>query len=343
MTINHKIATALYGIVLILVATAAILIYNNNVEKYNVEKEANWTKQYIEVYDGNLLVFKSPQNKNIHFSAPVVYDIPDGVPEDEDLDNIRIINSKEIQLEDMVVKTYNFITSTNYKWSIAEIPLDDDLHIELGYSYKNQENDMLSSQEWDRLIQSIYLIKIRNTEDEYQQYTIVDDGIWFNSGAMGGPVQRFFEVDIDTFEIMYIPYSDVGHDNKIYYNEYYSKDKNHVFYAGQILQDADPETFEVIIFRNKFIGNKFIGIDDNHVYQSTRILEGLSPDSLQFEAGTLGGSILYDDDTQWYYKANCNGGGFVSEEEIFKELNERYNSDGREWTRERYLEEYSFC
>ena len=56
----------------------------------------------------------------------------------------------------------------------------------------------------------------------------------------------------------------------------YNKDKNNVYYScNHIIEDADPESFELI--------NPFFAKDKNHVYQYSKILEWIDPNNYTME------------------------------------------------------------
>lgn len=49
---------------------------------------------------------------------------------------------------------HTFVTSTNYKWNVYEMPVSNNLHVEFGYSYKNEE-DTIPLRDWIDVIYSI--------------------------------------------------------------------------------------------------------------------------------------------------------------------------------------------
>jgi hypothetical protein len=49
---------------------------------------------------------------------------------------------------------YSFVTSTNYKWNVYEVPINNNSHIELSYSYKNFK-DAISLRDWIDIIFSV--------------------------------------------------------------------------------------------------------------------------------------------------------------------------------------------
>lgn len=72
---------------------------------------------------------------------------------------------------------------------------------------------------------------------------------------------------------------------------YYTKDKNNVYYYYEIpvvyvvtiLDDADPETFEVIYKAGKYeIGKKDYAKDKNNVYRGEGIIKGADPRTFEF-------------------------------------------------------------
>lgn len=130
--------------------------------------------------------------------------------------------------------------------------------------------------------------------------------------------------DKDSFEVLRLK-----SDNKTHTS--YAKDKYHVFHAGEILNDADSETFEVDTF-----GQFIVGKDATQVFVEERLLDGLSSKDVKLEKGEKMGYVLSDNDTNWYYWGHCHGGGFISEQDFFQD---QY----KDWDKIKYLEEYVYC
>lgn len=157
-------------------------------------------------------------------------------------------------------------------------------------------------------------------------------------------------VDKDSFEILKSWKAFGGSD------VHYAKDKNYVFFSKWILEDANPETFnlkDVEIINNSQSGKSAyvvyrvynsnempktisLGFDEDRVYVNFVLLHDVYSDKVKVETGNGMGSVISDDDTNWYLKGSCRGGHYVPEKEIFKDNME-------DWTKEKYLEEYLFC
>lgn len=68
--------------------------------------------------------------------------------------------------------------------------------------------------------------------------------------------EKIKNVDRESFEVI----DNDPYDNKYSYN--YAKDKNHVYFYGMIIENADPQSFQII-------NNKYI-IDKNRLYYEDR-------------------------------------------------------------------------
>jgi len=151
-----------------------------------------------------------------------------------------------------------------------------------------------------------------------------------------------FHAEVSTFKVL---------------DGYYAKDKNNVYYAGMKLEGANPDTFQmkeisIISYRNTqnqnsmFLFNKFyketvpkstkIAIDNERVYVGWNTLTNISPLKVKIEVGNGMGSIISDEITNWYLKGGCSGGNYVSEKDFFQGF-------FKDWTKEKYLNEYGFC
>lgn len=111
----------------------------------------------------------------------------------------------------------------------------------------------------------------------------------------------------------------------------YFKDKNHVYYDGQVLLGADSNTFI-----SKNISGELFGLDNKNAFLGIQLLKDIDPNKVKVERGKGMGKIISDDETNLYFKGNCDGGWFIEEKEFF----DKYLNG---WTRQKYLDEYFFC
>jgi hypothetical protein len=112
----------------------------------------------------------------------------------------------------------------------------------------------------------------------------------------------------------------------------YFKDKDHVYYDGQVLLGADSNTFI-----SKNISGKLFGLDNKSVFLGIQLLKDIDPNKVKVERGKGMGEVISDDETNLYLKGNCDGGNWFIEEKEF------FGKYLKGWTKQKYLNDYTFC
>ena len=88
-------------------------------------------------------------------------------------------------------------------------------------------------------------------------YQILGNNVFYNSGILNEAGFQLVEADAQTFQILENGVAGVTYVN-------YAKDKNHVYYNGTIMQNADAKTFERL--------DSFHAKDRQHIFYSQYVL-----------------------------------------------------------------------
>ncbi|MEY2641068.1 MAG: hypothetical protein RL150_461 [Candidatus Parcubacteria bacterium] len=114
---------------------------------------SSWIQETIDLGLNKRLTFWTPSQYKDHISSRVINKKIDYQPEDFGLQTIggSVSDKKEIQIINGTAISYFFVTATNYKWNMVEIPLSNKSHVEIGVSYKNP-NDAISNEDWNKIV-----------------------------------------------------------------------------------------------------------------------------------------------------------------------------------------------
>jgi cell division protein FtsL len=115
----------------------------------------------VNLPNGNLLSYDIPlEYAGDNFSSEIVLRSIDGSP--ESIETVGDIEDKNVQTyrspvpDDIDGMWYEFLNDSGIKWMVYEKPVNDNMHIELIYSYEAEE-DKISIDDW---IEFIYSVKI---------------------------------------------------------------------------------------------------------------------------------------------------------------------------------------
>jgi hypothetical protein len=136
----------------------------------------------------------------------------------------------------------------------------------------------------------------------FSQYVMDDKNVWYRDEAI--PL-----VDAETFSVIDAPF--------------FTKDKNHVYFASRIIKWANPDKFKFasgsfsqyvmddknVWYRDEaiplvdvetfsYLGDNFAK-DKNHVYFASRIIKWANPDKFKFASGSFSQYVM-DDKNVWY-------------------------------------------
>ncbi len=90
------------------------------------------------------------------------------------------------------------------------------------------------------------------------EYKIMDNVVYYDVGLHNKEIDSIFGADYESFEII---------------NRVFAYDKNHVYYMGKILKEADSKSFQVINLSNKY-SYDYYARDNKNVYYRDKKNDG---------------------------------------------------------------------
>jgi len=188
------------------------------------------------------------------------------VPVDVDYNSFTILNKNFVKDKNRVysLKIYDLLALT----------IDPSTTKKINNRYIADKNNIYDFQEYQNreIVDSLISIPYQNIDN----LTILEDKfLLFDNNVIYDGV-RITNADVSSFEVIQYPYS---------------KDKNHVFYHGDVIEKADPKTFS--IFKKSYYSK-----DKNHVFVYGKLLK--EADVATFGPSNKKHSLLYKDKNHTY-------------------------------------------